>query len=137
MRKRRILLVDDDVSITRALGCYLSEFGDCEVRAENKGSRAVAAAREFRPDVIFLDIMMPDADGAAVAAQIQADPTLRHTPVVFLTALVSRRETGGAATYAGGYAFLPKPAHPETVLACIGKQLPELTPKPEVMAAAA
>jgi CheY-like chemotaxis protein len=136
MRKRRILLVDDEVGITRALACYLSECGDCEVRAENVGSRAVAAAREFRPDVIFLDIMMPDADGAAVAAQIQADPALRDTPVVFLTALVSRRETGGAATYAGGYPFLPKPVHAETVLACIGKHVPDLTPRPAVMAAA-
>lgn len=136
MRKRRVLLVDDEASITRALGCYLSECGDCEVREENKSSRAVAAAREFRPDVIFLDVMMPGTDGAAVAAAIQADPALRDTPVVFLTALVSRRETGGAATYAGGYPFLPKPAHPETILACIGKHVPELTVRPEVMAAA-
>jgi len=119
MRKRRILLVDDEVSITRALALYLTENGDCDVRVENQGTRAVAAAREFRPDLIVLDVMMPDADGGALAAEIQADPILRDTPLVFLTALVSRSETGGASMQVGGYPFLAKPVDPDTVLAYI------------------
>ena len=119
MKKRRILLVDDEVSITRALALYLTENGDCDVRVENQGSRAVAAAREFRPDLIVLDIMMPDADGGALAAEIQADPILRDTPIVFLTALVSRNETGGASMRIGAYPFLAKPVDPDTVLAYI------------------
>jgi CheY-like chemotaxis protein len=89
------------------------------VRVENQGRRAVAAAREFRPDLIVLDIMMPDADGGALAAEIQADPILRDTPIVFLTALVSRNETGGASMRIGGYPFLAKPVDPDTVLAYI------------------
>lgn len=121
MKRRRILLVDDEVSITRALALYLTEHGDCDVRVENQGSRALAAAREFRPDLIFLDIVMPDADGGALAAEIQADPLLRNTPLVFLTALVSRRETGGASMRIGGHPFLAKPVHPDTVLACIAE----------------
>ena len=119
MRKRRIMLVDDEASITRALAMYLTENGDCEVCVENKGSRALAAARSFKPDLIFLDIVMPDADGGALAAEIQSDPVLKGTPIVFLTALVSRRETGGATMTIGGYPFLAKPVHPETVLASI------------------
>lgn len=119
MRKRRILLVDDEVSITHTLALYLTENGDCDVQVENEGSRAVAAAREFRPDVIFMDIMMPDADGGTLAAEIQADAILQGTPLVFLTALVSRRETGGASMQIGGYPFLAKPVDPETVLAYI------------------
>ena len=98
MKRRRILLVDDDVSVTRALALYLTENGNCDVRVENAGSRAVAAAREFRPDLIFMDVVMPDADGAALAAEIQADPILRGTPLVFLTALVSQREAQGGST---------------------------------------
>ena len=119
MRKRRILLVDDEVSITRALALYLTENGDCDVRVENHGTRAVAAAREFRPDLILMDIMMPDADGAALAADIQADRILRDTPLVFLTALVSRSETGNRSMQVGGYPFLAKPVDPDTVLAYI------------------
>ena len=119
MKKRRILLVDDEASITRALALYLTENGNCDVRVENVGSRAVATAREFLPDLIFMDIVMPDADGGALAAEIQADPTLQGTPLVFLTALVSKHETQGVATQIGGYPFLAKPVDPEIVLACI------------------
>ena len=116
MTRRRILLVDDEVSLTRALALYLTENGNCDVRVENEGSRAVAAAREFEPDLIFLDILMPDANGGTLAAEIQDDPILRGTPVVFLTALVSREEAGGASKRIGGYPFLAKPVHPEVIL---------------------
>ena len=125
MKKRRILLVDDEVSITRALALYLTEHGECDVRVESKGSRALAAAREFRPDLIFLDVIMPDADGGTVAAEIQQDPVLRGTPVVFLTALVSQSEIGAGTTRIGGYPFLAKPVHVDTVLACIAQHAPE------------
>lgn len=115
MRKRRILLVDDEVSMTRALAMYLEDNGDCDVRIENVGIRALETARGFRPDLIFLDIVMPDTDGGAVAAEIRADPELYGTPVVFLTALVSRHETGSSMQI-GGHPFLAKPVDPDTVL---------------------
>lgn len=119
MKKRKILLVDDEVSMARALALYLTENGDCDVRVENVGSRALATARKFRPDLIFLDIVMPDADGGTLAAEIKADPTLKGTPIVFLTALVSRHETRGASTQIGGHPFLAKPVDPDIVLAYI------------------
>ena len=78
MRRRRILLVDDEVGITRALALYLTENGDCDVRVENTGSGALETAREFRPDLIFLDIVMPDADGASLASEISEDPVPAH-----------------------------------------------------------
>jgi CheY-like chemotaxis protein len=116
MRKRRILLVDDEVGITRSLSMYLEDVGDCEVRVENAGSRAVAAARAFKPDLIFLDIVMPDANGGSLAAELRADATLRDIPVVFLTALVSQHETKGSDREIGGYPFLAKPVDPDAVL---------------------
>ena len=121
MKKPRILLVDDEVGITRALALYLRENGDCDVQVENVGSRALATARAFRPDLIFLDIVMPDADGATLAAEIKADSVLHATPIVFLTALVSQRETGGGTKQIGGHPFLAKPVDPDTVLAYISK----------------
>ena len=119
MRKRRVLLVDDDAGITRSLAMYLEAHGSCDVRVENEGRRAVATAREFRPEVIFLDIVMPDADGGTIAADIKADPVLKHTPVVFLTALVSQHKTRGTQARIGGHPFLAKPVDPEVILACI------------------
>ena len=121
MNKRRILLVDDDAGITRALAMYLDAHGDCDVRVENAGRRALATAREFRPDVIFLDIVMPDADGGTIAADIKADPVLKNTPIVFLTALVSQHKTHGAQAQIGGHPFLAKPVDPDVVLSCIDK----------------
>lgn len=102
---------------------YLTENGECEVRTENRGSRALAAAREFRPDLILLDIVMPDAEGGAIASALNVDPVLKGTPVVFLTALVSRRETGGGFGHIGGRPFLAKPVDPDTVLACIDQHV--------------
>jgi CheY-like chemotaxis protein len=100
---------------------YLDAHGDCEVRVENEGRRALAAAREFRPDVIFLDIVMPDADGGTIAAEIKADPGLRNIPVVFLTALVSQHVTHGVQAQIGGHPFLAKPVDPDIVLECVQK----------------
>jgi CheY-like chemotaxis protein len=121
MRKRRILLVDDEVGITRALAMYLEEHGDCEVQVENIGSRAVMTARAFKPDLIFLDIVMPDAEGGALAAAIKADPLFHATPIVFMTALVSKEEAEESSALIAGHPFLPKPADPDTVLAFIEK----------------
>ena len=121
MNKHRVLLVDDDAGITRTLAMYLEENGNCDVRVENVGSRALASARAFNPDLIVLDIVMPDADGGALAADITADPALRGTPVVFLTALVSQHEGGGAVQRIGGRQFFAKPVDPDTLLAYIEK----------------
>jgi CheY-like chemotaxis protein len=123
MRKRRILLVDDEVAIARALAMYLTENGDCEVCVENSGSAALAAARSFRPDLIVLDIVMPDADGGTLAAQMKADPVLKTTHIVFLTALVSRHETGRGSKTIGGLPFLPKPIDPDAVLEYIDQHV--------------
>ncbi|MBI3048291.1 MAG: response regulator [Acidobacteria bacterium] len=123
MRKRRILLVDDEVAIARALAMYLTENGDCEVCVENAGSAALAAARQFRPDLILLDIVMPDADGGTLAAQMKAEPVLKHTHIVFLTALVSRNATGGGSKTIGGLPFLAKPVDPDAVLEYIDQHV--------------
>lgn len=123
MIKRRILLIDDEVSITRALAIYLTENGDCEVCVENEGSRAIAAAREFRPHLIFLDLVMPDTDGSTLAAQLRADPVLKGTPIVFLTALVSQQEAARGSKQIGGLPFLAKPVDPDAVLEYIDQHV--------------
>src|ERR1035441_8695941 len=90
--KKRILVVDDEPEITLMLKLNLEQTGRYEVRTENLGRRAIEAAREFRPDLILLDVMMPDMLGSEIAAQLEADPKLRAIKFVFLTAMVSKEE---------------------------------------------
>ena len=116
MKHPRVLLVDDDVTVTRTLALFLEEQGKCEVRVENVATRALRAARQFRPNLILLDVVMPGMDGGTLAAAIEDDAVLRNTPIVFLTALISRREAAGSRQEIAGHPFLAKPADPERVL---------------------
>lgn len=119
MAKKRILLIDDEPSFTRMLRLNLEKTGAYEVREENRGAHGLAAAREFKPDLILLDVIMPDADGGDVAAQIKADKNLKDTPIVFLTAVVTKKEEG----MIGGRPFIAKPASVKEVIDCIEKHL--------------
>jgi DNA-binding response OmpR family regulator len=123
MATKRILLVDDEAAVTRTLQLYLESTGDYEVRAENRGQDAVRAAREFKPDLVLLDVIMPDVDGSEVAGELHDDPNLKAVPIVFLTALVSRKEVGAKGRDIGGYPFLAKPLDPERVIECIETHL--------------
>ncbi len=84
-KKKRILLIDDEPGFTRLLKLNLEETGAYEVRQENMGADGLATAREFNPDLILLDVIMPDMNGGDIALQIEADKLLKNTPIVFLT----------------------------------------------------
>ena len=86
---------------------------------ENRSTHAFDAAKAFNPDMILLDMTMPDLDGVDVASQIKADDKLKYTPIVFLTAMVSQFETGDNELARGGQVFLSKPVNQKTLLACI------------------
>ncbi len=109
MCMKRILVVDDEPSVTRNLKLNLESSGGYDVFAEHHATNALTAARIFRPDLILLDVIMPGMDGGDVAARLRADPLLRDTPVIFLTALVSNEETDGHEIVSGGETFLAKP----------------------------
>lgn len=123
MKKQRILIVDDEVSFTRLLKLNLEQTGQFEVRIENWAQDAPRAAREFRPDLIFLDVLMPRMFGGDVAARIQADPQLEHTPIVFLTATVTRTRVDEHGGIISGFPVLAKPVSVEELLACIEHHL--------------
>jgi CheY-like chemotaxis protein len=113
--KRRILIVDNDRDSTHLVKTLLERTGRYLVLEENDAAKAHQSARNFRPDVILLDIVMPQTDGGEVAAQIQADPDLQRTPIIFLTALVTKAETKTGLRIQG-HPFLAKPINiPELI----------------------
>jgi len=120
---KRILVVDDEASITRLLKLNLEQTGDFLVRTENSSKAALAAAEEFRPDLVLLDVMMPDLDGGDLASRLQAHPKLKDVPVVFLTATVTREEVRARHGLVGGIPFLAKPVNLHEVLGCLERHL--------------
>lgn len=119
MIRKRILVVDDDIYATRLLKVSLEKNGVFEVCEVNQGSEALAAAREFQPDAILLDVWIPDVEGSVIASQIKDDPDLRATPIVFLTSIVSERELTEKGNIIGGQRYLAKPMRVEKVVACL------------------
>ena len=101
MGRKRILIVDDEPETTRLLQIILQRKRPYEVRVENHATRALDAARAFKPDVILLDIIMPELDGGEVARRLRHEPAFERVPIIFLSA---------CAQPIPGYPFLAKPA---------------------------
>lgn len=110
----RVLVIDDEAEITEIVETFLTEAG-YTVSVENSPGDAVAKAREFKPDVILLDIMMPGIDGYDVCKQIKELPELAHVPIVFLTGK-DRDDDMGRSFRVGGDMFIKKPFSCERLL---------------------
>jgi CheY-like chemotaxis protein len=121
--KKRILVVDDEPTITRLLKLNLEQTGDYEVATENISKAALTAAEEFQPDLLLLDVVMPGLDGGSLASHFQTSPKLKGTPIVFLTASVTREEVRAHHGLVGGQPFLAKPVSLHEVLACLEQHL--------------
>jgi CheY-like chemotaxis protein len=122
MSTKRVFIVDDESGFTRLLKLTLEKSGRYTVLEENDGTKAWLAAREFKPDIILLDVVMPKVDGGEVAQQIRSDPSLAHVPIIFLTAIVSAKEGGHEI---GGFPFLAKPVSLDAIVQCIEEHLGE------------
>ena len=126
--KRRILIVDDDRDSTHLIKILLEKISHYLVLEENDAAKAHESARDFRPDLILLDIMMPQIDGGDIAAQIDADPGLQRTPIIFLTALVTKTEAK-AGLHIQGHPVLAKPIDIPELINRIEENLPaHMTP---------
>jgi DNA-binding response OmpR family regulator len=110
----RILVIDDEPEITEIIKAYMSNAG-YEVEVENEPQNGIQDARNFKPNVIILDIQMPFMDGYDVCSQLRADPDTAETPVLFLTGK-DVREDRGKAFGVGGDFYIKKPFSCERLL---------------------
>ena len=116
-----ILVVDDTPANLRLLVVLLNQHG-YHARPAISGRLAISGARSMPPDLILLDIMMPDLDGYDVCTQLKADARTREIPVVFVSALDEGVDKARAFAV-GGADYIPKPFHPLEVIARVDNQL--------------
>jgi DNA-binding response OmpR family regulator len=115
MDQKKILIADDNQNIRDAL-TYLLEDEGYELLLAKDGAEALRKVRDLRPDILFLDIMMPEINGYDVCRTIKADPLLKDTYIIMLTAKgqVAEQERGKEV---GADEYIVKPFSPMEILA--------------------
>ena len=110
----RILIVDDDVDALKLIGLMLEKKG-YDIDAATTGTQGLEKALEQKPDLIILDVMMPDMDGYRVAQQLRKSPETEKIPILFFTAKTSINDKI-SGFQAGGDDYLTKPIHPAELI---------------------
>jgi two-component system, OmpR family, response regulator len=114
----RVLVVDDDPSIVRIIEEVLSREERFEVRTALTGYDAGMMTREFRPNIVLLDYMLPDVNGNIVCERIKSDPDLADTRIIIISGVVHQDEIDRLLE-AGADAFIPKPFQVEELIETI------------------
>jgi two-component system alkaline phosphatase synthesis response regulator PhoP len=121
MTQGLILLVDDDKEVVRLMRAYL-EQSDFEVLVAYNGETAMYLLRRERPDLLLLDLMLPDYDGWEITRWLRRDPVLQHTPVIMLTARVDDTDKI-VGLELGADDYVTKPYNPREVVARVRARL--------------
>lgn len=122
---KRILIVEDDLLNRRLFGAVL-ESAEFDVRTEGNGANVIAVARDFRPDLITMDINLPNVSGMQLIDILQADAQLKKIPIIAITAYVGKGEETEIMD-AGASGYLAKPISVGPLLAAVAKLLDPAT----------
>ena len=106
-----ILIIDDDPATTRLLEVLLTREG-YNIQTENISANAIQITREFSPNLIILDLMMPGTDGLQVCKLIKTDPNIAPIPIIMFSA-VNETKLRKRAFEAGVSEYISKPIHPD------------------------
>lgn len=118
---KHILYVDDEADIREVAQMALELEPGFEVRCAASGAEALVVAREWRPDLIMLDVMMPELDGPSTLSRLRAEPSTAATPVIFITARTQVQEVEAFLSL-GAVGVIAKPFDPMQ----LGSQVREL-----------
>jgi CheY-like chemotaxis protein len=110
----RVLIVDDNPLVAKVWGMRLAKAG-YETRTATDGGMARAAVADWHPDVILLDVVLPDTDGLALCCEWRNDPQTRLTKIIVISAFASRKDID-AALAAGADGYIPKSSDTVSVL---------------------
>ena len=115
MQIRKVLLVEDDEDIQKVARISLQFRGGWEVSLAANGEECLAQVESDRPDLILLDCMMPKLDGYETCRRLKQNPSLRHIPVIFLTAKAQEAEVKKGLSL-GAIGYLIKPFNPMSLV---------------------
>ena len=118
MPRKHILIIDDEDDIREVAALALETAGDFDVATADGGRAGIAAARSRRPDLILLDVMMPELDGPSTLQELQQSDATRSIPVIFLTAKVQSADRRRLSDL-GALGILSKPFDPMRLAADI------------------
>ena len=119
----RILIVDNNSKFARSARLLLEQSGNYIACTVIDPRRTLETARSFKPDLVLVDLIMPQEDGPEVAAQLEADWALHGVPIVFFTSLITAEEAkDGRRVY--GRRILPKPASNSELFELVEQNLP-------------
>ncbi len=113
--KRKALLVDDDEELAELIRDVLEGDGRFEVRVANNGFDAGMMVKEYRPDIIVLDVMLPDINGKEVCQRVRSDSTLDDVKIICISGMVEEDKIGDLKQ-AGADDFLHKPFEVEELV---------------------
>jgi excisionase family DNA binding protein len=113
--KRKVLLVDDDAELVELMNKFLDEDGRFEVRIASNGFDAGLMVKEYRPDIIVLDVMLPDINGKEVCHRIRADSTLEDVRILCISGMIEEDKVQ-ELRLAGADKFLHKPFDVEELI---------------------
>lgn len=111
MTSKRVLIIDDEEDIREVAKASLEIMAGFEVILAETSQAGLEQARIWQPDIILLDVMLPDKDGIATLQELQADPLIQHIPVILLTARV-REPNLDSLLSLGVQAVITKPFKP-------------------------
>ncbi|MBI5519576.1 MAG: response regulator [Desulfovibrio sp.] len=118
-----VLVIDDDLSVCAAIKRGLEKTHQYIVHIASSGPEGVQTACERLPDVILLDMMMPQMTGAEVARMLRDNQQTADIPYIYLTGLLTRREAEAFCGVIDGERYLPKPANLDEIVAVIDSVL--------------
>ncbi|HZL91603.1 MAG TPA: response regulator [Pirellulaceae bacterium] len=113
--KRKVLIVDDDQDLVELLSDTFQRDGRFEIRTANNGFDAGMLVKEFRPDLVVLDIMLPDINGKEVCQRIRGDSTMDQVKVICISGMVEQDKVNDLKA-AGADDFMQKPFAVEKLL---------------------
>ena len=117
---KRILVVDDEEVMRSFLYDILSDAG-YNVRVASTGGEALELVQKLQPDLIILDIMLPDIGGSDVASRLKGNPTTANIPVIFLSGIITKQEEGFVGEETSKQQILAKPIERKDLLEMIRK----------------